>query len=333
MPEPELSLPSGDDSKPTSRKKRPRGLSADLPLAEYARIVMRFHFDELLRHESGTRLGADSKELHDMRVATRRLRAAFEVFAPAFRSREIKPLLDDLRAARQALGPVRDLDVFIENAQDYQRETGADLQLLLNTWQTEREAARHKMLAYLDSPAFETFKTDFEHFLGTPGRGVRRYDPQEPHPQVTWQAAPFLIYQRYSAVLACEGILATASPEQLHDLRIRCKKFRYAVEFLREILGKPVAEVIEDLKTIQDHLGQLNDAFLAGELLSGLMAEFKTQHRSLPIGVRPELDGITAYLATLNNQHRQQTDTFPQAWAHFIRPEFRQNLALAISEL
>jgi CHAD domain-containing protein len=329
MPEPDLSL----DSKPASRKKRPRGLSADLPLAEYARVVMRFHFDELLRHEAGTRLGADSKELHDMRVATRRLRAAFEVFAPAFQPRAIKPLLGDLRAARQALGPVRDLDVFIENAQNYQRKTGADLQLLLKTWQTEREAARHTMLAYLDSPAFETFKTDFEHFLGTSGSGVRRYDPQEPHPQVTWQAAPMLIYQRYSAVLACEGLLAAANPEQLHDLRIRCKKFRYAVEFLREILGKPAAEVIGDLKAVQDHLGQLNDAHLAGELLSGLMTKFEAHHRSLPLGVRPELDGITAYLATLNNQRRQRTDTFPQAWTHFIRPEFRRALALAVSEL
>lgn len=325
--------PVPGEVKPARKKKSPEGLNADLPLPEYARAVMRFHFDELLRHEAGTRLGEDIEELHDMRVATRRLRAVFEVFSPGFRPRAVKPLLHDLRAARQALGPVRDLDVFLENAHHYQDSTGADLQLLIKTWQSERETARQKMLAYLDSPAFETFKTDFEHFLTTPGKGARRFDPDKPHPQITWQAAPLLVYQRYSDVLACEGLIPEASPEQLHDLRVRFKKFRYAVEFLRQVLGKSAAEVIEDLKTMQDHLGELNDAHLACDLLSGLLAAFEARHQSLPLGVRPDLGGILAYLSSLHNQRRQMADTFPQAWAHFIRPAFRQNLALAFSEI
>jgi CHAD domain-containing protein len=321
------------EPKPARKKKRANGLSADLPLSEYARAVMRTHFDELLLHEAGTRLGEDIEELHDMRVATRRLRAAFEVFAPAFRPRAVRPLLRDLRAARQALGPVRDLDVFLENADAYQAENTADLSLLVQTWQAQRETARAKMLAYLDSPDFQTFKTDFETFLGTPGKAARRFDPADPHPQITWQAAPVLLYQRYSDVLACESLIPEASPEQLHDLRVRFKKFRYAVEFLRAVLGKPAAAVITDLKLMQDHLGQLNDAHLACDLLSGLLADLESRYQSLPLGVRPDLGGILAYLSSLHSQRRQMAETFPQAWAHFTRPEFRQNLALALSEL
>jgi len=331
---PESDLPENQAvPKPARKKKRSPGLSADMPLSEYARAVMRGHFDELIRHEAGTRLGEDIEELHDMRVATRRLRAAFEVFAPAFRLKAVKPLLRDLRAARQALGPVRDLDVFIENAEAYQHENAADLGLLVETWQAERETARLKMLAYLDSPAFETFKTDFETFLSTPGQGGSRFDPEDPHPQLTWQAAPVLLYQRYSDVLACEGLIAEASPEQLHDLRVRFKKFRYAVEFLRDVLGKPAAAVISDLKAMQDHLGQLNDAHLACDLLSGLLSALETRHQSLPLGLRPDLGGILAYLASLHSLRREKAETFPQAWANFTRPEFRHNLALALSEL
>jgi CHAD domain-containing protein len=332
MPESDLPEPQAVQ-KPARKKKRSIGLSADMPLSEYARAVMRVHFDELIRHEAGTRLGEDIEELHDMRVATRRLRAVFEVFAPAFRLKAVKPLLRDLRAARQALGPVRDLDVFIENAQAYQRENAADLGLLVETWQAERETARLKMLAYLDSPDFETFKTDFETFLSTPGQGASRFNPDDPHPQLTWQAAPVLLYQRYSDVLACEGLIAEASPEQLHDLRVRFKKFRYAVEFLRDVLGKPTAAVISDLKAMQDHLGQLNDAHLACDLLSGLLSALETRHQSLPLGLRPDLGGILAYLASLHSLRREKAETFPQAWANFTRPEFRHNLALALSEL
>lgn len=308
-------------------------LSADLPLAEYARGVMRFHFDEMLRNEAGTRLGEDIEALHDMRVATRRLRAIFEVFAPAFRPRAVRRLLRDLRNARQALGPVRDLDVFIQNAEQFQQSAPVDLQILITTWQKQREIARAKMLRYLDSANFERFKTDFEEFLAASGKGARHFDPKDPQPQITWQAAPLFIYQRYAVVLACEPILLDASPEQLHDLRIYFKKFRYAVEFFRDVLGKPAQAVIADLKTIQDHLGNLNDVHLACSLLSDLLQTFEAQNQHLPIGERPDLGGILTYLSSMHAERHRLADTFPQTWAYFVRSGFRQNLALALSEM
>ena len=69
-------------------------------LSEAGRKVMRYHFAEMLRHEAGTRLGEDIEALHDMRVATRRLRAAFEVFGSAFDKKALKPHLDGLRDSR-----------------------------------------------------------------------------------------------------------------------------------------------------------------------------------------------------------------------------------------
>jgi CHAD domain-containing protein len=334
MPESDPSPPETEE-KPTVQKKKKRraNVNAELPLSEYARNIMRTHFDSLLEHEAGTRLGEDIEELHDMRVATRRLRAAFEVFEPAFRPREIRPLLRDLRAARRALGPVRDLDVFIENARHHAAQTGQNLQQLTDIWEHERQSARQQMLTYLDSPAFTNFKIDFDQFLNTPGLAASRFNPRAPYPQITWQVAPLLIYQRYVDVLACENLLPEATPEQLHDLRIRFKKLRYAIEFLRAILAKPAALLIEDLKLMQDHLGDLNDAHLSCELLTNLLNRLESQSQSLPIGLRPDLGGIIAYLASLHHLRREKAETFPAAWAHFTRPEFRQNLALALAEL
>jgi CHAD domain-containing protein len=329
-----LSPPLAEEKPPgRSKKKRRASGNSDLPLSEYARDIMRIHFDSLLQHEAGTRLGEDIEELHDMRVATRRLRAAFEVFAPAFRPRDIRPLLRDLRTARRALGPVRDLDVFIDNARRYESESGQNLQLLIDIWERERQSARQKMLTYLDSPDFTTFKTDFDKFLNTPGQAASRFNPHDPYPQITWQVAPLLIYQRYVDVLACENLLPEASPDQLHDLRIRFKKLRYAIEFLRDILGKPASLLIEDLKTMQDHLGNLNDAHLSCDLLTTLLSRLESESQALPIGVRPDLGGIISYLASLHNLRRGMAETFPAAWAHFNRPEFRRNLGLALAEL
>ena len=58
-------------------------LSSGDPLAEAGRKIMRYHFAQVIKHEPGTRLGEDIEALHDMRVATRRLRASFDVFQDA----------------------------------------------------------------------------------------------------------------------------------------------------------------------------------------------------------------------------------------------------------
>jgi transposase-like protein len=97
------------------------GLEPTDSLAEAGRKVLGFHFGRMLTHEPGTRLGNDAEALHDMRVATRRMRAAFRVFGSGFRQKSVKPLLAGSRATARALGRVRDLDVFIEKLQQYQQ--------------------------------------------------------------------------------------------------------------------------------------------------------------------------------------------------------------------
>ena len=124
------------------------GVTPDDSLAEAGRKVMLFQFNEMLSHEAGTRLGADIEELHDMRVATRRMRAAFDVFGEAFHAKVVKTHLKGLRATGRALGRVRDLDVFIEKAEAYRLtlapEAQPGLDLLLEMWGREtRPGAGH----------------------------------------------------------------------------------------------------------------------------------------------------------------------------------------------
>ena len=55
-------------------------------------------------------------------------------------------------------------------------------------------------------------------------------------------------------------------------LRIEFKKFRYTVEYFREVLGKRAFEVIEEVKPLQDHLGDMNDAQVASQILREFIA-------------------------------------------------------------
>jgi CHAD domain-containing protein len=313
------------------------GIQPQDPLAEAGRKVMRYHFAQMLEHEEGTRLGEDIEALHDMRVATRRLRAAFEVFADAFEPGVLKPHLKGLRATGRSLGQVRDLDVFMEKAQAYlatlPEEERQGMAPLLEAWQDKRQAARTEMLDYLDSPEYAAFKRKFNVFVATPGAGARQVPGREPFPNTVRELAPVLIYTRLASVRAFDPFLEDASIERLHALRIEFKKLRYTVEYFSEVLGKEAKGVINDLKKMQDHLGDLNDAQVAVQILRQFIDEWEPRQANLPIQDRQNIEAIVSYMAFRHAERHRLMETFPEAWKYFNRGEFRRDLARSISVL
>ncbi len=328
-------LSSAEPALPQPRDKS--GILPDDPMSEAGRKVLLYHFAEMLAHEEGTRLGDDIEELHDMRVATRRMRAAFEVFGEAFEPKTLKVHMKGLKATGRALGRVRDLDVFMEKAQHYLDELPeserSGLDPLLHGWQEEREQARTDMNAYLGSEAYQDFKLKFNHFLQTPGEGALAVPQDQPTPYLVREIAPILIYNRLAAVRAYSSVLAHASIEQMHALRIEYKKLRYTVEYFREVLGTHAKAVINDIKKLQDHLGDLNDADVATEILRSFLDGWDTRQAGLPVSERQNPEAIFGYLAARHAERHRLMVTFQEAWAFFLRPEFRENLASAIAVL
>ena len=311
-------------------------LPSDL-LVEAGRKVMRFQFAQMLAHEAGTRLGDDIEELHDMRVATRRLRASFEVFQDAFQPKVLKRHLKGLRLTGRTLGQVRDLDVLIDNAGGYlaslPEEQREGLAPLIAGWQQDRSRYQAELLAYLDSPDYLEFKFSFNRFVNTPGEGALPQDLGHPVPSLVQEQVPVLVYSRLAAARAYDQLIPNASLEQLHMLRIEFKKFRYTVEFFREVLGSEAQEIIDFLKKVQDHLGALNDANVATQLLRTFLDEWDERQAALPIAERPNPQGIVAYLAYQHAERFRLMQAFHQVWGKFIQLGFRQTLAQAVSVL
>jgi CHAD domain-containing protein len=306
-------------------------------LSEAGRKVMHQHFQAMLANEEGTRLGEDIEALHDMRVATRRLRAAFEVFDIAFDAQALKKHLRGLRATGRALGMVRDQDVFMEKLELYQQaqdqKTRDGLHPLLESWQGQRAEARAQMLVYLDSKDYANFKQDFNEFVHTAGAGALPLPKGIPTPHRVRELAPALIYERLAAVRAFDSSIDNASIETLHALRIEFKKLRYTVEYFRDVLGPKAKDIIEELKSLQDHLGDLNDAQVATQILKDFLKEEKKKNFSPEQSLETEIQAIEAYLEYQRQERQRLRDGFPAAWAHFNRQEFMQNVAMAVSVL
>ncbi|MDQ3740405.1 MAG: CHAD domain-containing protein [Actinomycetota bacterium] len=95
-------------------KAAPVEIDAGMTFAEAALRTVRVRADELWEHSEGVLDTSDIERVHDMRVATRRLRAVLEIFAPCFPPKQHKKVLREVKALADALGARRDPDVQLE---------------------------------------------------------------------------------------------------------------------------------------------------------------------------------------------------------------------------
>ncbi len=328
-----VALVSRQSNEEKPKKQKTPGILPDDYMSEAGRKVLRFYFGHILEHEAGTRLGEDIEALHDMRVATRRMRSAFRVFGPYFKQKRIKPFLKRLRRTGRTLGRVRDLDVSLENANRYLQQLSEDEQSALNPllerWQHKKQNLRASMLNFLDSKRYKTFVDEFNTFLVSKGDGAKKVKTSQPNTYRVYQAVPILIYKRYSILRGYDEIINKAQLETLHALRIDVKRFRYLLEFVQEVIGPTAKDVIRECVIVQDHLGELNDADVSCRTLVDFLEAWQKK------GSRESTDisGVADYLVWRQVELRTLLETFPATWIRFIRSNIRRKLANAISEL
>src|SRR3954451_1545794 len=97
-----------------ARAREGPGIVSEAPFRDAAASAVAIRTQEVFEHSEGVLDTDDIERLHDMRVATRRLRAAMEIFAPCFPKTEYRRELKEVKALADALGERRDPDVAIE---------------------------------------------------------------------------------------------------------------------------------------------------------------------------------------------------------------------------
>ena len=305
------------------------GTLTDDPLAEAARKALKFHLARMLAREPGARDGIAAVELHGMRVATRRQRAAWRVFGDAFDERRTARHRVRLRSLARALGGVRDLDVLIEAAEGYRDRQSpteaAAFERLLRAWRTRRDNARIVLVKELDSKRYRRWIDDYVDFVQTEGLGARHTTPIEPH--LVRDSMPSRIWAAYEQVRAYESILRWADVTTLHELRIAAKWLRYTIEFVREPLGDEAGPVIERIVALQDHLGLLHDADVA----AGLARRFLAVHRKR---IEPiERAAIARYLLDRETELARLREEVSGPWQAVANPTFRRDLGRLVAGL
>ncbi len=298
-------------------------LRPDDLMAEAGRKVLLEEFRRVLAHEAGSRNGTDIEDLHQLRVAIRKSRNALRLIRPYFRPKSIRGHERVLRDLMRAAGPVRDLDVLLENLGSRKIAQKTALEQSRATLQRQRTSARGKLLFVLYSDAWEQFLPSYADFLTTPGAGVTRMRKNRIAPQLVCHVLPPLVYGRLAQVRAYGPTLADAGSETLHNLRIDCKRLRYVVALFTDLLGPEILVYIAALKQMQDLLGRMNDIAVAQALLA----------RLIPGQEKAARPALRSYLEAQAEERTQLLAQLPAVWEHFNSRDVQRELAAALLAL
>jgi CHAD domain-containing protein len=311
-------------------KEARQPLSGEDAMSEAGRKVLLEELITILKHEAGSRTGADIEDVHDMRVAVRRTRSALRLLEPYFRQKAIAGYSRSLRKLARVLGAVRDLDVQIEDltrfaatSPDHAEGIAGAVALL----DARRTTARRALNRLFDRGSYRRFMADYSAFLTTPGKGARALEGDDGHPVRLRYALPELVYRHLGAVRAYSDVIADADATTLHALRIEFKRLRYVVALFSDVMGSSAAEFIEELKAIQDHLGRVNDLAIAHDRIAELIGEFDAQTDAGTIAA------LHAYSASIDAEGEGLRAGVMLVWNRFNTKKVQRHLALAIAGL
>jgi len=248
------------------RQARPVKSSSGAPRSPArARILalMREQVEGIRAHEPGTRAGADPEELHKMRTGVRRLRAILGAAREMFDPEWLGGLRTELDWLGTLLGDLRDLDVFRQHLRSelssLKSAGRVEGRVLLDRLDAQRARARAGLLAALDGPRYIKL--------------LDRLDDAIEHPRVVTAklSLPAIAAGQFKKLRrAVKALPETPSNDDLHAVRIKVKRARYAAELAQTMVGRPARRFVARAKKLQDILGEHQDAAVAEERLRAL---------------------------------------------------------------
>jgi CHAD domain-containing protein len=209
---------------------------------------------EALERESPAAAAGEIEPIHQLRVATRRLRAAMDLFSHIVNATQQRLLHRDLQWIAQTAGAVRECDIMAETIQARSRKLDDPLASALATLYGALEARRQGALAALaDLLASKRFHAMMAR-LHAPRINRRGSDAP-----LGYTAAGLLQPVVRSIRRAGGRLGGDVPPEVVHHLRVRIKRLRYELEMLAALGGKRQRKALKRLEAMQDLLGAYND--------------------------------------------------------------------------
>lgn len=262
----------------------------------------------ILESQSDAAEAGEIEPIHQLRVATRRLRAVLDLFSHAVNATQRRLLDRDLQWLAQMAGAVRECDIMAATIQARSRKLddplASAIAMLYGALDVRRRGALTSLSDLLGSKRYLAMISR----LHSPRINRRGTDAR------LGPAAASLLRPAIAAIRRAGARLGEdAPPEAVHHLRVRIKRFRYELEMLSAIGGKRRRKALKRLEAMQDLLGSYNDVCVT---ISWLVA--------YPASEDPEPEAMLAAGAMAQSLARRREKLgrrCVQAWRKFERSE------------
>jgi CHAD domain-containing protein len=254
---PKYLLALGDDRVPGPEVPAP-ALGRDATVEELLRGAFAASVRRLILHDPGVRLDDDPEDVHQARVATRRLRSDIRTFRRLQDASAARTLLDELAWIGTTLGAVRDADVMLHRLRprlDSLREDDTKAATaLLGRLEGSRRDRRAQLVDALRQARYTELLDRLVGLAASPrlADGAAAATTDDLHALMKGR------WRRLTASVA--GLGDDASDEALHAARIQAKRARYAAEAMAPVFGKPARAFARAAAHLQDVLGEHHDA-------------------------------------------------------------------------
>jgi CHAD domain-containing protein len=286
--------------------------SDELTVFEVLRRCVAGATQRLIDHETGLIAGVDPEAVHQARVATRRLRSDLHTFRAYFDEQWALELRAELHWLGSELGAVRDLEVLRDrlrtHAASLPRGEADAASRAIRRLDADREAARVELLGALKTVRYFDLRRAMQAASETPpvveAPGARAVDE-----------LPSVVRNPWKKLSRDGGNLGDSpSDDELHGVRIRAKRCRYAAEAVVPAFGKPAKRFASAVANVQDVLGEHQDAVVAREWLAKTAPEC-APGEAYALGMLTEVERSAAVAAR---------NAFPTVWAAARRPRLRR---------
>lgn len=313
-----------------------------------ARAVLGARCAEMCALRDAALAWSDIEGVHDMRVASRRLRSHLQDFLPYLSgARALKRSRQELRALAGALGAVRDQDVAIDALQSLQRDEAQDgatdiaagIELFVAARETVREEARGALVEMLEPSRLAALQNDFNERLE---RATQARDVDADAPSFAAAGAQVVLRRYKELARLSRSLYRPFEIEPLHEMRIAAKRLRYAVELFAECSGDKQSdgrtdELADQVAELQSALGGVHDCDVwieeFGELLFAQSKretkriKTKSAHGNIKSAIELATDGRDADgEREVENRPEVENKRRAAAWllAHFTKERTRQ---------
>jgi len=285
------------------------------------RAIISERVQKLLSREEATRIDTDVEALHDMRVASRRLREAFEIFDFCFPQKIYQKLYRRIKQVTRALGEVRNADVAIFYFKSLSATTDdilvqVALEDILRRLARIRRQARLYLMKGLDESRVSQLPAELANvFLRVENVPVR----YQRGPRQSIVLARRQLSQRVRDFFSARAAVTGENDEvNLHKVRISIKKLRYAIETLGYAVGEAVTGNLKELKQLQEALGELHDRDVFAGIVRGRLVKLQSRlHATLLC------NGLQAVLNMILNERSVYFREYQSFVANYSPQEWR----------